>query len=214
MEENNPKPKIFYVILIILITINIIFFLSVILNLPDFMLDDYQLFYIIDKNPHSIVLQNPDEIIHLSVRPLTYFSFWLDYNVFHLTPLQMKLETLLLHICLLVLAYYFIYDLCSYLKLKTNIFIIGLTLLIISLHTVSMWWLIWLQQRNELIMLIFYFLALYMVLQYLIHSKTFYLFLYVLLYALSILAKQQSLHLPLLLLFLLVLFKNKLSRAA
>ena len=72
---------------------------------------------------------------------------------------------------------------------------------------------IWISNRTELMMLLFYCLSLIYLLKFLTSDKKsiFYLFLLWIFFYLSIATKQTSLHLPLLILFIVILFKDKID---
>ncbi len=74
-----------------------------------------------------------------------------------------------------------------------------------------MWWIYWISNQNEMLMITFYILSLYSVLSYINTSEKKYLILYLTFFVLSILTKQQPLHLPVLILLWIYYFKDKLS---
>jgi len=208
---NFYKEKRFYILLSVLL-FSLVYFLPLIIRLPDFIMNDFLLFTIIDKNPSGFILANPEEIVHLFVRPLTFFSFWLDQIVLNLSSIQMKLESLLLHLCFTAVFFMFLYDMLKYLKINVNSFKLGLITLIFSTHTICMWWVIWIEQRNELIMLLFYVLSLYSILIFIKSGKNYFLFFSMIFYIFSVLSKQQSFHLPLVIFIILLFFKNNFTK--
>ncbi|MGH7889239.1 MAG: hypothetical protein ACRENF_01660, partial [Thermodesulfobacteriota bacterium] len=97
------------------------------------------------------------------------------------------------------------------LKTEINRYVLFLMTLIFSLHTVFVWQTLWIAQRNELLMLLFYISACYMVLLYLLYHRNYFLWLFLACYVLSVSAKQQSLHLPVIILLIAVFFKSYFS---
>jgi hypothetical protein len=182
-------------------------------GLPGFILDDYYIFHVITQNPSHPVSYNPAEYYFLFMRPVTYFSHWLDQTIFHFSSLLMKAEGMLLHLLLISVFYFFIKNLTQYLKIETKPLVLALVTLIFSLHTVFVWQIVWLAQRNELLMLLFYIIACYMVLLYLTKHDKYYLWMFLLCYILSVSSKQQAMHLPLILLFISIFFRKKFSAA-
>ena len=205
------KPRIFYILLFVLFGLNLFFFIPLIIKLPNFLMDDFMLFSIIDKNPAGFILTNPGDIVHMAVRPLTFFSLWFDHVVLNFSSFQMKLETLLLHLAFVATFCFFAYDLLGYLKVKVNSFKLGFVALILTTHTICAWWILWIALRNEILMLLFYVLALYSVLLFLKSNKSYFLFLSLLFYIFSFLSKQQSLHFPLLIIAVLLFFKDSFT---
>ncbi len=205
------KPRSFYLLVFVLLTLNLLFFLPLVIKLPDFLMDDFMLFSIIDKNPAGFILTNPGEIVHMIVRPLTFFSLWFDHVILNLSSFQMKLETLSLQLAFAAVFCFFAYDLLDYLKVKVNAYKLSFVALILTTHTICTWWILWVALRNEILMLLFYALALYSVLLFLKSNKSYFLSLSLLFYIFSFLSKQQSLHFPLLVIATLLFFRDNFS---
>lgn len=205
------KEKRFYILLSVLL-FSLVYFLPLIIKLPDYLMDDFLMFSIINKNPSGFIMLNPGDMIHMLVRPLTFFSFWFDCIVLKSSSLHMKIGTLLLHFCFISVFFVFTCDLLKYLKFNIYVYKLGIITLIISVHTISMWWIILIGLRNELMMILFYTISLYSVFLFIKTGKNYFLVISLIFYIFSFLSKQQSLHLPLIVLIILIFFKNNFEK--
>lgn len=197
---------------IILILTNILFFLPFIIALPDHYLDDFVVFGLIHSRSNNIISLNPSDPYFLFLRPVSYFSFWIDYKLFPMMSILMKLETLLIHLLLVTFVYFLIKELKKYFDLKISNTWIFLLVLVYSIYPDNYKWITWISNRTELLMIFFYVLSLLNAMKYLNREKPHYhlLVLQFLFFLLSILSKQQSLHLPFLFLFL-VWYKKEIN---
>ncbi len=195
--------KLLYFILLI----NLIIYLIVILLYPHFMSDDFMIFARIKQNPGEVICLNPNEVFFLFSRPVSYFSFWLDYHIFYDNAIGMKFVSLLIDLGLISVIYKIIQNLSLFLKKEIDQTVLFICLLLFTLHLDVLNWIYWISDRTELLSLFFYAFALLYLSKYLIIKKNYYLYFLVLFYLLSILSKQQGAHLPVLVLFIYFLFR-------
>lgn len=197
---------------ILLIFTNILFFLPFIIALPDHYLDDFVVFGLIHSHPNNILSLNPSDPYFLFLRPISYFSFWIDYKLFPMMPILMKFETLLIHLLLVTSVYFLLKELNKYFDLNISNTWIFLLVLVYSIYPDNYKWITWISNRTELLMILFYVLSLLNAIKYLNREKPHFhlLVLQFVFFILSVLSKQQSFHLPFLFLFL-VWYKKKTS---
>ncbi len=207
--------KKIYPYLLVLILINLIVFIPAISLHPSFLTDDYYIFAKISQDPSSPISLNPAEEYFLFVRPLSYFSFWLDFLVWNISSSGMKITSLLLHLMYVSIFFFTILRLKNYLKLNVRNSILVLAAAAFSLYPDHLISIIWISNRTELLSTLFYSASIYAVFAYLTSekNKNIYLTGYFGFYVLSILSKQQGLHLPLLVIALILIFKQKLTSA-
>lgn len=191
--------------LIILLLINIIFFIPFIIALPDHYLDDFVVFGVINSHPNNFISLNPTDPYFLFLRPVSYLSFWIDYKLFPMMPILMKFETLLIHLVLVTAVYYLLIELKKYFKLEISNSWIFLVTLVYSIYPDNYKWITWITNRTELLMMLFYILSLFYALKYLNNPirKFSYLLLHFFFFLLSIASKQQPLHMPFLIMTLI-----------
>lgn len=190
-----------------ILLLNLIVYVPIIFIIPDFILDDYYLFYIISQNPGVPVSTNPGEAFFLFMRPLSYLSFWFDYNIFNANPLSSKILSLFLHIALVIVFYLLLKKITYRVTKKNEASIIFLITLIYSFHLDNSIWNYWISNRTELLAVIFYLLSISAFVKFISTHRNKYLFLCALFYLASITSKQTGLHLPVLLLFLVYIAK-------
>jgi hypothetical protein len=195
--------------LAIIIIVNIIFYGILIKFYPGFMADDFILFALIDKNPNMPIAIDKNAPFFLFLRPLSYFSFWLDYNLFGHNYYLMKLHSFLLHISTIIVFYILLIKVNELLNFTINKYLIFSLLLIFSFHGDTLVWNTWISNRTEILMLLFYALAILMIVKYLIEKSNKYLYFFIIFFVLSLLSKQTGLHLPILLIYLFYLNRKK-----
>ncbi len=195
--------------LLFIILVNIVYYLWVIKLFPGFISDDFELFAYISKNADIPICLDPKTSFFLFLRPISYFTFWLDYTLLKENYFIMKLESLTLHLVTLSVIYIILIKLSELfnIKFKRNIAII--LLLIFSFHSDALFWLTWIANRTEILMLLFYALAVLMIINFLRTNKNVFLLFYIIFFTLSVAAKQTGLHLPLLLVYLIILNNKK-----
>ncbi|MEI7812401.1 MAG: hypothetical protein WCJ01_08240 [Ignavibacteria bacterium] len=191
-----------YLYPIAVILINVIIYLFVIALYPGFIFDDFIIFGRIAQSPYNFFSYNPHEIFFLFLRPVSYLSFNLDYLIWGNNAFAMKVETLILH-CIYILVFFkLLIELCGFFRLKANYLLISIICLLLSLSQDSLIWVYWISNRTELLGTLFYALGVYAVVKFVNTNENKYLPMYLVFYFLSVLSKQQGLHLPLLILFL------------
>src|SRR3990170_2215886 len=84
----------------------LVVYVFAILYIPNFITDDYLIFTYISQHPNIPIALNPNIEFFLFTRPLSYFSFWLDYNLFHTNSVTMKFENLFIFFLTVILLYY------------------------------------------------------------------------------------------------------------
>lgn len=185
-----------------------------ILKAPDFMADDYYIFYLIRSLPSSIISFNSHEKYLLFLRPVPYFYFWLQYHIFGAHALSMKSIALCLGVLYGVMAMAVMKQVVHLMHISISNVVLLLAGLFVALHPDTILSILWISNVNELLMCVFYALALLVFLGYCrnrINSTPAVYLLLTTLYALSVLSKQQSMHLPLLFIFILILVRDQLS---
>ena len=207
LPEGLLKKYLFY-----LVAVNILVYVIIISLFPPFQMDDYYIFTIIRNNPgHPIaVLQN--YFFSLYFRPLSYFAFFLDYYLLNADAYPIKYINLIIHILVIVVFYFSLIKISDVLKFKASATLIFLISLIFSFSYFSLMWIYWICDKTELLMFCFYLISLFSVFQYHKSQKYYLLIFYCIFYLLSILSKQSSLHLPVLILFLVFLLRKKIDR--
>ncbi len=194
MKKNN-------IYLLFILLINSILFAAFIFAVPGFIADDFYIFTTIKENiafPISINIHNS---FFLFLRPVTYFSFWLNI-VAGLSPFYMKIFSLIIHLLLVISLFSFLKELSACFEKKINEFWLALFVLFYSLSEVSTDWIVWLSQRNELLMMLFLIISLKYYLRFINNYKIRNYIPFIAFYLLSILSKQTSVNLPLVLLLL------------
>lgn len=180
---------------------------------PGFQTDDFVVFSHIKANCSPISF-NPKEIFYLFIRPVSYFSFWLDYHLFGEHATVMKIVSLLLFLAFLSLFYFFLLKVSKVTKVRFDGISAFFICLIFSLHADTMLWIIWISNRTELLYMFFYLSSLILAFNFITSSKVKlgYLTGFIACYLLSIFSKQQSLHLPLLMILLVFILRNSISK--
>ncbi len=195
----------------IIITVPIFFYLPVIFLFPSFIEDDFAIFNIIKENlnyPITFDLHSP---FQLFFRPLTYFSFWIDYNLFNDNFILIKLHSLLLLISNIFVLYFLVKKISQMFNYKFDCKIFALLIIIYIVHIENIINILWIANRNELLSLLFYSISFMFVIKFIELKKGKYIVGYNVFYLLSIMAKQQGLHLPILVIFLLFYYKRTLN---
>ncbi len=192
-----------YTPLFVLFFVNFLVYIPVLLIFPGFVYDDFIVFGIIKSNITRLVSFNPHEIFSLFFRPISYFSFWLDYKLWGPQFLPMKFFSLGIHLVVLFIFYISLIKLGNIFKIKNNSFFIVSLLLIFSVHFDMFTWVSWISNRTELLGFVFYLLSFYFVLLFVEKKHIVYFVLSLVFYTISILAKQNGLHFPLVMLFFL-----------
>jgi len=170
--------------IVIIIIVNLLIYLPVIYLFPAFIGDDYIIFSLIQNNPSEIVSTNPHEIYYLFLRPVTYFTFWIDYRVFGIHSGLMKLLSLVYLIVLQISFYYLLKRVLEFFdKEYKNVYIL-LSTLILGFYPVFLRGIIVINYSNEILVTLFYIISLIMVLNYLKSHKEIYLFFYLIFYVL------------------------------
>lgn len=200
-------------LLYIILCLNLIIYSIVIFVYPHFISDDYLIFAQIKQNPAQIISLNPNEPFFIFFRPVSYFTFWLDFNLFNIYAPAMKFVSLLFHLGLIFVFYKIIQDITLLLRKKNNFMLLFFCMLLLSIHLDALTWIYWISDRTELLGLFFYACSISCLFKYFLSSKNYYLILLIVFYCFSILSKQQGLHLPILVVFIYLLLKIKIKTA-
>ena len=195
----------------IIITVPILFYLPAIFLFPGFIEDDFAIFNIIKENlnyPIAFDLHTP---FQLFFRPVTYFSFWVDYTIFKENFILIKLHSLLLLISNVLLLHFLVKKISIMFDFKFESKIFALLITIYIVHIENIINVLWISNRNELLSLLFYSISFMYVIKFIELKKGKYIVGYNIFYLLSIMAKQQGLHLPILVIFLLFYYKRTLN---
>ncbi|CAN5669955.1 hypothetical protein BH10BAC5_BH10BAC5_14490 [soil metagenome] len=211
----NSNQKHFAFLLIALFII-VLYYLKLISDHPYFLTDDYLNFGIIKLNYSNFISFNLSEVssyekFYFYTRPITYLISLMDIKFFSENPFQMKLFSLLLNSILIIALFYLLKEVSAMFVKKISGIAILITLLLFGLHPNNMWWIYWISDQNEMIMILFYIVSLFSVIRYINTSEKKYLVSYLLFYVFSIFTKQQPLHLPVMVLIIAYYFKNNFS---
>lgn len=185
----------------------LIFYSLLIYFIPGYITDDYSIIKII-KNNSTLFSHNPLEKYYLFLRPVTYLLFNVDFLILN-NPVFSKVLSLIL----LIITLFVIGNLISeFLKLSKNTisntdYILIMTFLFTNVNVAYS--VIWIADRNEILMCLFYFLSIFLYLKYIDNFNKILLVLIPICFLLSILSKQQSLHLPFVLLLLRLLINKR-----
>lgn len=190
--------------LALIIIVNLIFYLPIIFSSIQFVDDDFIIFAYINNNLNLPIITDPNAQYYLFLRPLSYFSFWIDYHLFADNYIAMKLVSLSLHIFFIIALYFLLYRISQKFKLETDSQIILFICLILSIHLDSLQWIAFIYNRTEQLMIFFYVLSFSFFLRYSDSFKERYLVLSGLFFLLSVLSKQTGLHLPIVFLLYLL----------
>lgn len=193
--------KINNIYLLLILLINTIVFTAFIFVVPGFITDDFYIFTTIKENITHPVPTNSSYSFFLFLRPVTYFSFWLNI-VAGFSPFYMKFFSLMIHLLLIVSLISLFKEISSVYKKFINIFWLAFFVFLFSLSDVSTDWIVWLSQRSELLMMLFLILSLKFYIRFTDDYKLTNYIVFLLFYLLSVFSKQTSVNLPLLLLLL------------
>ena len=196
----------------IIIGFNIILFLPFVLSFPGFISDDFLIYKKVIDNGSIPIILNPREVFYLFLRPISFFTFWMDYQIWGYNSLMMKIVSFALHLALIISFYKLLKEVSDFLKIKENRFVLLLIVLLFSSYPANYYWIVWLSNRTELLVALFYCLSFLFYFKFLNqdYDKSKYLILSFTFFCLSILSKQQSYHIPFILIILNYLFKERI----
>ena len=135
------------------------------------------------------------------LRPVSNFLNWILF-LSGISSLEMKIFSLAINILLLCSFYYFLSDIFNFNNIKVSKSFVLMFTTMFFVSDISIDWNIWISQRNELLMILFYILSFKYYLKFLNNYNFKYFAIFALLYFFSFLSKQSSLHLPLVLIVL------------
>ncbi len=193
------------------ISFGIAIYVFAILYIPNFITDDYLIFTYISQHPSNPIALDPNIDFFLFTRPLSYFTFWLDYQLFYNNAMLMKFESLFLFILSVILMYYTLKILLKYIKVELSEKIIIFGTLVYLFHPDSLMMNIWVANRTELLNILFYLITVLFFLNFFEKNRVTLLVISTCSYLLGILSKQSGLHLPLILLIVYSLWLKKQS---
>jgi hypothetical protein len=204
----------YYYYLATIITATAAVYSIIIYIMPYFYMDDFEIFAEVSKTNSPLFYTNPINHFYLSLRPVSYLMFKLDYFMWGTNAIGMKINGLFLHIILIVIYFKILILISRFLKIEIDLKAITVFALIFSLNPESSIWIFIINNQTELLGTLFYALAIFCFLRYLFYpeAKPTNLISYLIFYSISIFSKQQTLHLPLLIIFLLFVFKKKFEK--
>lgn len=206
-NRNNP--------ILIILAVNLIVFLPMIVFVPGFLSDDFYIFSRLKENIYLPISITPADSCYLFLRPVSYFFMWCNYLLWNVNSEAMKITSLVFHIVYSVVVFHLIIEIFRFLKLENDRKVILLIALAIAVHPDSIGWILWICNCTEMLTVLFYAAALYTTLLYLNDRIGDRLYIIGVLgfYILSVTAKQQSLHLPMLILFCLLIFRHRIENS-
>jgi len=187
--------------LFVILILNAFVYTIIIFLYPGFYTDDFILFTIISQSPNNFFPLDPSYPFYLLLRPVSYFSFWLDYQLWGNSPYLIKLVSLFYHLALVYSLFRLIENMCNIFNIKLNYKICFISIFIFSFHLDVLYWNNWISDRTELLYLLFYTISINFFLKYHLNKNKNNLWLFLLFYILSAGAKQTGIHLPFILIF-------------
>lgn len=183
--------------LIILLALTALYGALLIFFFPSFHTDDYLVFSYIDAHKAMPVAFDPAADYYLFFRPLSYFFFRTSYHVFGTHAVLMKIPALAIFLLLTYLVYKTLSFINLEYKLRASTVLTAFATFFSVVHPDMMHCIVWISNANELLMVFFYVLALYVFVKTKMATTSSFVAV-VLLSLLSLLAKQQSMHFVLL----------------
>jgi hypothetical protein len=202
--------KIF--VLLVLLTVNILLYFPSIQH--DFLKDDFRLivenqriksFKMFINSLNGQFFSFPDFPYLHYWRPLSLFTFYLDYQIWGLNPMGYHLTNILLNALNALLIFLFFYFISQ--KVLLPFFIA----LFFSIHPVHVEAVSWVSGRTDLLAAFFVFAALLLLLLYLDKGKKIFYLLAVICFIPALLAKENALLFPLAAAFLIAMDITKKS---
>jgi len=164
-----------------------------ILFFPAFHSDDYLVFTYIDSHRSMPVTLNPMTDFYLFFRPLSYFYFWVNYQLFGAHAILMKFTGLIIFVAMAYFVYRVLAIVNEEFELNARPALMAVAAFFFVTHPDMLHCVVWISNANELLMAFFYVLALYVFAKTKMKTASS-IFLIGLLFLLSVLSKQQSLH--------------------
>jgi hypothetical protein len=183
--------------LIVLLVLTALYGVLLIFFFPSFHTDDYLVFSYIDAHKAMPVAFDPAADYYLFFRPLSYFFFRIMYHAFGTHAVLMKIPILGIFLLLTYLVYKTLSFINLEYKLHASTALIAFAAFFFVAHPDMMHCIVWISNANELLMVFFYVLALYIFAKTKMATTSSFIAV-VLLSLLSLLAKQQSMHFVLL----------------
>jgi hypothetical protein len=213
-NNGELKDKYFtdFIYLFLIFAVNILYYSYFINKLPDFYADDYYIFTIVKNFLSTGIFISPNEYHYLFWRPVLFFTFCLDNIIAGNDSVFIKYISLSLHLLTIIFVYFTVIKLFNISKFLYPKYLIFLITLALSLHPVHYKCIIWIAQKNALIMELFFVIAFFCVLKYIESNKTRYLFLTVMSFIVSLLCKQNAASFPFILFALFLLYRNNIDK--
>ncbi|MBU0559544.1 MAG: glycosyltransferase family 39 protein [Bacteroidetes bacterium] len=202
------------VLLALILSINAIVFIPIIILLPQFILDDFYIFHVIENvNPYPIAI-NINEEFYLFLRPVAYFIMWIGNTLFGTHSIFYKLFHFVFHLVFVAVVYDFLFKIMQWKGFSIKSWKALLILVFLTINPIVLYWIVEINNITELLMILFYAASLRSIFIYIfINHSNKYLLLYALFFILSALSKQIGLHLPLLILVFLYALRSKIGRS-
>lgn len=181
-------------------------YIYAIISIPGFISDDFLIFTYISQHPNNPIALDPNIDFFLFTRPISYFTFWIDYILLGNESLLIKFNGLFFLCCSVLLMYLTLKKLMHYLKVDVSKKLIFLGTLFYFLHPDSLLMVTWISNKTEVINIIFYLTTILLFLTYFENTKSKHLIFSVVSYLLAVLTKQQSIHLPIILLLIFLFY--------
>lgn len=142
---------------------------------------------------------------------LTLISFSIDYHFHGLNPAPYRLNNIILHVLNTILVFYLI----KRLLFKKSFLIPAITVLLFAFHPFRIESVVWIAERKDMLMALFYLLGLHLYISYLKSNnnikKYFYVILFLISACLSILSKFAGITLPIAILIIDYYYKRKIT---
>ena len=205
----NYKTAGFFIVLVIF---DLIFYTILINIFPGFYGDDFYLFGTIKDNIANQKFMEYQSLYSIFLRPLSYLSHFFDFLIWKYNSSAMKYESLILLLITISLFWITLSKIQVFFNKKKNNLMIFLLSLIFSTHIIAVTPVLWISGRNELLMVLFYIICVYLLFRFLEDSNRTLLYFVPLVFILGILSKQQMIHLPVLMLIFILFFKKNIEK--
>jgi hypothetical protein len=194
----------------LLITVILVaMYLPLILQQNDFRTDDYYLLTLIEEQGVVSPFDGQQYSYYSAFRVLPMLTLYVDHALYGGNPLGYYLFNLAVHIALTVLLYLLFRRIFAVFLRHEGIIIPLLAALALGLHADVFYNVLWISNRTESLLLLFYLGALYSWLRYFIEESRGWYLAGLCSLLLALLSKEQAMHLPLLFLFMGELFVRR-----
>ncbi|MBU2506576.1 MAG: hypothetical protein KJ799_07625, partial [Bacteroidetes bacterium] len=143
------------VLLALILSINAIVFIPIIILLPQFILDDFYIFHVIENvNPYPIAI-NINEEFYLFLRPVAYFIMWIGNTLFGTHSIFYKLFHFVFHLVFVAVVYDFLFKIMQWKGFSIKSWKALLILVFLTINPIVLYWIVEINNITELLMILF-----------------------------------------------------------